>query len=937
MEGRARKTKITSFEDDGIRSGRSLNSVLCELGIDHSSQHLEQTKEVKRVTEATENRGGTSEENQHKENHVLHVCRLTFGNAEKAQKMVSLIRHRCWKKILFEKTSGKFISSVLQQAVQSTKILEIKQHQRYDGIKWNFEIDFGYCHCPLRELHLTAIRFRGGEELRFLTSLSEGLASTSDLHAAHGDKDNIFAGLEVLELHSCRFLRPEEQYPKLFRGLKKACVTTLKRLWMPKCSGLNDERLEEVFSKVLMPDVGNKCRSRLRELGFSYNECGLRGSKAIASCLARNDHPIEIFYLNRQLGELDLRGILEAAVEATASSDRVMQINLSQNYVASAEQLEVLWKLSNDNVTTVIVELKGMAFEVPAEVLPGNSSNTTKGSGKTKDKNNKSYEDYVNLLSKEDIAKLNISCGRVKYVLGRAAAASTTSTAESGNSLSTTNPSSSSSSSSITIDCILPDLLTILRLQQKQKKQQELELAESDNGEQQHRQYQHWLPTFLRKSVKGNIEILKSLLLLSTDEPTDDEQNVIDENCTELTAQRMKNILENDRVHLQRLWSEIEELHLSITFADPRNRNNSKLSASRNREKGSKTRKKKSDRNRLDDVPMTPEENPLVRAAYNALHAVIPASILESDSKSSFLALPMQTSPLIPSDGKNEDDDNEANEAKNGVGNAAEDAPSTNSARFVPPEFIDTAEELSRLRYNLSQRPPPYRLPSMIAIDSESYFSTNNPSAKGEGANGNNEKGNKSRTMSVATLQIAYIDENTQTNSQNDWNNGENTANIPPIIRSFVIDLLSNQNSFQDAAKDFLSWLFGSTSCDMLILGFALGGDLRQLRKYAGISGNSSNSSSNAEVPSLAMVESRCLDIQRLLASPDETRSGRVPGLKRCAERYFSKPLNKDEQCSDWTKRPLRPSQLEYAALDAAVLLILLSEKRKEDKYNGCT
>ena len=29
-----RKTKITHFEQDGIRSGRSLNAVLCELGLD---------------------------------------------------------------------------------------------------------------------------------------------------------------------------------------------------------------------------------------------------------------------------------------------------------------------------------------------------------------------------------------------------------------------------------------------------------------------------------------------------------------------------------------------------------------------------------------------------------------------------------------------------------------------------------------------------------------------------------------------------------------------------------------------------------------------------------------------------------------------------------------------------------------------------------------
>mmetsp|Transcript_8261 Transcript_8261/g.20432 ORF Transcript_8261/g.20432 Transcript_8261/m.20432 type:complete len:232 (+) Transcript_8261:303-998(+) len=225
----------------------------------------------------------------------------------------------------------------------------------------------------------------------------------------------------------------------------------------------------------------------------------------------------------------------------------------------------------------------------------------------------------------------------------------------------------------------------------------------------------------------------------------------------------------------------------------------------------------------------------------------------------------------------------------------------------------------------------------MIAIDSEWYFTTNFPSAKGEGANANKKKVSKFRTMSVATLQIAYIDENPLSTFQNNGNDDEDGTTTQSILRSFVVDLLSNQDCFQDAGKRFVSWLFGSASCDMLVVGFAFGGDLRQLRKYAGIDANSGDGSSNIDVPSLAMVESRCLDIQRLLASQSETRTGRVPGLKRCAERYFRKPLKKEDQCSDWTKRPLRPSQLEYAALDAVILLVLLSEKRKEDKYGGST
>lgn len=956
------KIKITSFDKEGVRGGKSLEAALSEIDWETSQpfsgeKHpTDQRDESAPVRHDSGNASGT--ETSKEEVRILQICRLTFASLEKARSMGRLIRSRNWTKIVLEKTSGRFVSLVLQDSVSSTRVLEVKQHQRYDGIKWNFGLDWfpndidervNGCGRPsLEEVHLTGVRFRDGDELAFLNSLSDGLEKGTTSSKITSIR---CVGLKVLELNACRFLHPKVQYPILFRGLKTACFSTLERLWMPKSPGLNDDRFEELFGKILLL---RDEKSSLREIGFSYNACGWKGSKAVASFLkAPQSALLKVLYLNRQQGELDLQEILQSAVVSNKHIDldiehqpRQLHLNLSQNYVSSLETLKRLisqCEINGKELQTehkshidLHVELDSMVFEVPEVVIPGNQSNNNgKGKGNTK-KN--SREDHLQNLTKEEITKLNVACGRIKYVLGRAAAASDqenslpASTQSNPSSVGTDrsnigkeNESVSFFSSSAALECVLPDLLTVLRLQDKQNASIPPEtFPASDSPKEEHitpqqRQYRNWLPTFLRKAIKGKIEILKPWLLSvskGSSNNSDGDAQIKNQSLTTVHGERPPVIAtESEQDRLKTLWNDIETLHATIVYHSGQRRhkhspgNTGETFASPN--KSNRLKKKRQGRKVVAEIPMTPGENPLVRAAYDAI-PTIPTSILES-SNTSFISFPMNDSQE-----KNVTcTDSNHNNFETNVHVSPDIHP-------VPPIFIDTTECLLKLRDDLFRRPKPYKRPRMVAVDSEWYFLEDSFEKKDSINTSchNNQversQKNKNRSMSVATLQIAYLDENTN----------------PMILRSFVIDLLSHQSGFQEVAKECVSWLFGSASCDMMILGFAFGGDLRQLRKYAGIGGKKSDQvdakNSTNRVASLEAVESRCLDIQLLLASREELRQGRVPGLKRCAQYYFTKPLKKDDQTSDWRERPLRQSQIEYAALDAVILLVLLSQKKQE-------
>jgi hypothetical protein len=141
---------------------------------------------------------------------------------------------------------------------------------------------------------------------------------------------------------------------------------------------------------------------------------------------------------------------------------------------------------------------------------------------------------------------------------------------------------------------------------------------------------------------------------------------------------------------------------------------------------------------------------------------------------------------------------------------------------------------------------------------------------------------------------------------------------------AFVLDLLNlcQQSSCQDDLpmtatehflSDTLSKLFNSV--DIAVVGFGVIQDLSKL------------SFSYPHMPCFRQFES-VIDFQSFSRSAlgKNFKAEQINSLQKLVAVLLRKRLDKTEQCSDWEERPMRASQVEYAALDAAVCRYLLVE-----------
>jgi hypothetical protein len=141
---------------------------------------------------------------------------------------------------------------------------------------------------------------------------------------------------------------------------------------------------------------------------------------------------------------------------------------------------------------------------------------------------------------------------------------------------------------------------------------------------------------------------------------------------------------------------------------------------------------------------------------------------------------------------------------------------------------------------------------------------------------------------------------------------------ISTTSKAILIDVIALSKSMDgvEALESTVGRLFASTSSSLepaVVVGFACRQDLAQLQ-----------ATSCPRKEHWLTATTAVVDLKGCVKAP----YGNL-GLARCCERYLGKPLDKSEQCSQWTRRPLSPEQRMYAALDAHVCALIYMETQR--------
>ncbi|KAG5887939.1 hypothetical protein JTB14_003034 [Gonioctena quinquepunctata] len=131
----------------------------------------------------------------------------------------------------------------------------------------------------------------------------------------------------------------------------------------------------------------------------------------------------------------------------------------------------------------------------------------------------------------------------------------------------------------------------------------------------------------------------------------------------------------------------------------------------------------------------------------------------------------------------------------------------------------------------------------------------------------------------------------------------------------FVLDIISlNSNKLPHLWQELGKFVFNN--CHILKVGFSLTGDIHMIRHALPDLNFSTKQLGFLDLCSLWKNIEKCPEVKL----PFEVQKG-GPSLSTLVHHCLGRPLDKSDQFSNWEKRPLRESQITYAALDAYCLI----------------
>ncbi|XP_065569581.1 uncharacterized protein LOC136032986 isoform X1 [Artemia franciscana] len=144
---------------------------------------------------------------------------------------------------------------------------------------------------------------------------------------------------------------------------------------------------------------------------------------------------------------------------------------------------------------------------------------------------------------------------------------------------------------------------------------------------------------------------------------------------------------------------------------------------------------------------------------------------------------------------------------------------------------------------------------------------------------------------------------------------------IATTSQVYILDVISLQKSLTGKQKeDFLNSFYTEKS---LIIGFSFSEDLNKLEKlFPGIKEKQGSSSNLLDLLKLwGLIKKNKPEVLPYKDLPAEQDVRRKGGLSELVRQCFDVTLDKREQLSNWSRRPLTNAQVLYAASDAYVLI----------------